>query len=472
MHKIAIVAWREFKSTALTKAFILSAVAAPVLMGAMAIYGPRLFASKIAPLKGQLAIVDPTGRLLTAARVEFQRDRLLGRLRDELIRRTQVTKLPGNQTLGPTAPNPAAGESSPEALITAGLVTDVAIEVVGEAGLEALPRLQASLGEGSLVAVAVYVPPAEVPATSAAAPAGDQRQEELTLYVQAQTNIRHSSVIEDTLATALSRIHIEAAGLSVERVRELSRAPLVKTVRINDEGKQVTEDRDVKVFRIVVPMIFMMLVWMGSFMSGNYLLTLTIEEKSNKVMEVLLSAVSPLQLMAGKIIGQAFVGLVMLSVYIAAGIAALVAFAFVDLINWTDLIYVGLYYIMAYFMIAAIMAAVGSAVNELREAQALMLPAALVLMVPLLLWLPISESPNGVLATVTSFVPLMTPFVMIVRITSTEPVALWQIALSLVEGYAASVAMVWVAARVFRIGVLMYGKPPSPWELWKWMRAS
>jgi ABC-2 type transport system permease protein len=123
-------------------------------------------------------------------------------------------------------------------------------------------------------------------------------------------------------------------------------------------------------------------------------------------------------------------------------------------------------------MIASIMAAIGSAVNELREAQSLMTPAMLVLMIPLFLWLPISTSPNGLLATVTSFIPPLIPFVMILRVAGDEVIPMWQIVLSLLIGYPAMVAMVWMAARVFRVGVLMYGKPPSPVELIKWVRYS
>jgi len=199
-------------------------------------------------------------------------------------------------------------------------------------------------------------------------------------------------------------------------------------------------------------------------------LTTTIEEKSNKVMEVLLSAVSPLQLMAGKILGQAAVGLVMITMYLSMGIVALLAAAYFDLINWSHLVYFGLYYVMAYFMIASIMAAIGSAVNDLREAQSLVTPAMVMLMIPLMLWLPISDSPNGMLATVTSFIPPLIPFVMILRTTGGEPIATWQIVASMIVGYASMFGMIWMAAKIFRIGVLMYGKPPTPLELIKWVR--
>jgi ABC-2 type transport system permease protein len=114
------------------------------------------------------------------------------------------------------------------------------------------------------------------------------------------------------------------------------------------------------------------------------------------------------------------------------------------------------------------MAAVGSAVSDLREAQALVTPAMLVLIVPMILWLPITDSPNGALATATSFIPPAIPFVMIMRLTGTEAIPFWQTALSIVVGFAAMFGMLWAAARIFRVGVLMQGKPPSLLELMKW----
>ena len=130
-----------------------------------------------------------------------------------------------------------------------------------------------------------------------------------------------------------------------------------------------------------------------------------------------------------------------------------------------------LYFIMAYFLLAAFMAAIGSAVTELRDAQALLGPATIILLIPLFLWMPISEAPNGWLAVITSYIPLLTPFVMILRVAgSTEPIALGEIIATLVVGYLFAIVMVWAASRVFRVGVLMQGKAPSPMEIIRWIR--
>jgi ABC-2 type transport system permease protein len=142
-----------------------------------------------------------------------------------------------------------------------------------------------------------------------------------------------------------------------------------------------------------------------------------------------------------------------------------------DLVPIIHLVYLLVYFVMGFFMVASMMAGVGSAVSELREAQSLITPVMMLLMIPLILWLPITENPNGVLATVTSYIPPLIPFVMILRVTAaSEPVPLWQIISSIVVGYAWMIVMVWMCAKIFRVGVLMYGKPPSPLELLRWVR--
>jgi len=116
------------------------------------------------------------------------------------------------------------------------------------------------------------------------------------------------------------------------------------------------------------------------------------------------------------------------------------------------------------------MAAIGSAVNDIREAQSLMTPVMLVLMIPMMLWLPISRAPNSTFAQVLSFIPPVSPFVMVVRIAGSEPVPLWQIPLSIFVGLASVFGALWASAKIFRIGVLMYGEPPNFKTLIRWVR--
>jgi ABC-type Na+ efflux pump permease subunit len=128
------------------------------------------------------------------------------------------------------------------------------------------------------------------------------------------------------------------------------------------------------------------------------------------------------------------------------------------------------FYLLSYLTLGSIMAAIGAAVNEMREAQSMMTPVMLVVMVPWLLWMPISRDPNSTFATVLSFVPPLGNFVMLLRMTSTAPPPSWQVWLSVLVSAAGAYAAVWFAAKVFRIGLLMFGKPPNFATLVKWAR--
>jgi ABC-2 type transport system permease protein len=221
---------------------------------------------------------------------------------------------------------------------------------------------------------------------------------------------------------------------------------------------------------MLLPAGFMILLLVSVMTGGQYLLTTTIEEKSSRVVEVLLSAVSPMQLMTGKIIGQMAVGLVILGIYAGMGVAGLVSFAMLGLLDLMLLVYLLIFYVIAYFVLASMMAAIGSAVTEMREAQTLMTPVMVMIMIPWLLWLPITRNPNSTFAVVTSFIPPINTFVMMLRMTSTSPPPLWQVWLSIAIGLVSVYAALWFAAKVFRVGLLMFGKPPNFATLIKWVK--
>ena len=211
---------------------------------------------------------------------------------------------------------------------------------------------------------------------------------------------------------------------------------------------------------------------MSTMISTQSLLTSTVEEKSSRVMEVLLSAISPMQLMCGKILGQLGVGLIILGVYAGLGVVGLVAAAMRDLVDPWALASLFIFFLLAYGTIACMMAAIGSVVNDMREAQALLGPIMTVIMLPWMFWFLIQRAPNSTLAVALSFTPVINPWIMVLRLSGSEPVPMWQIPLSVVVASATLIFMAWAAAKVFRIGVLMYGKPPNFTTLIRWVRMS
>jgi ABC-2 type transport system permease protein len=461
MSKVLAVAWRDFRHTALTKTFILAVVFVPMLMGGAMFFAQYFMNTQPPALTGTLIVVDPSNKVESSVRLELDPKHMQEAYvqathdedEDDVIAQTMQSTQPSEFPSSHWSRRSQFGRSAPPAI-------QLTLKFENDPSSELRNELKLRVRNGEVTAVAI-IPPELL----TSAPAADTFE----LYVTPGLIPDHTELLEKTLGRAIVRARVQQTGSELARAQALVHQPMAKTTRITPDG---VESSDNPIVKRLLPMAFMMLLWISTFTSANYLLTSTIEEKSNKVMEVLLSAVSPMQLMTGKILGQGLVGLVMLFMYSTLGMGAVAAMSLMYLVPAIKLVYLGVYFIMAYFMIASIMTGVGSAVSDLREAQALVTPATLVLVIPLMLWYPISQNPNGPLATVTSFIPPITPFAMILRVTGSEPVPSWQIFATMIYGFAMMVVMVGMCAKVFRVGILMYGKPPTPWELLKWVRYS
>ena len=227
------------------------------------------------------------------------------------------------------------------------------------------------------------------------------------------------------------------------------------------------------------PMVFVYILWIAIFSITQGLLTSTIEEKSTRISEVLLSSVSPVQLMAGKILGVAGTGLMMIAIWLLSAYAAvkfvptwLGAPASLDLtpILSDPLLITSfvIYFILGYLLYSAILIGIGSVVNTIQEAQALMMPVMMTLMLPLVAMMPIGRDPNGTFAKVMSYIPPFTPFVMMNR--AAGPPTIMEYVVTSILLVAAIAGMLWASAKIFRIGILMTGKPPKVREIWQWVR--
>jgi ABC-2 type transport system permease protein len=254
----------------------------------------------------------------------------------------------------------------------------------------------------------------------------------------------------------------------------MDRAQIESLVRVT-RGKLTTVTRDserstIRGINGVFPIFFVVLMFMGVMTGGQALLTSTVEEKSSRVMEVLLSAISPMELLAGKIVGQFGVSLIVLGLYIGIGLVLLLSFALFGLVNPWLIPYLGIFFVLSYLTYGSLMVSVGAVVNDMREAQGLIMPLMLLLTFPFWVWFPISMSPNSAFATALSFIPPVNTFAMLIRLTSTAPPPWWQVWLSIGVGAAGVVAALWFASKVFQIGLLMTGKPPNFATLLRWVR--
>jgi ABC-2 type transport system permease protein len=471
MNKVLHVAWREFTATVLTKGFLLGVILLPVIMLIAVPAALFLVSMKPPPVEGRVALIDRTGgpdapgaggaglvapefeaRFTPAAIEEAVRSRAreAGQAAQKQVQR-MMPQQPGMPDIAATA----------EAAID---VPRLSSEVMApDADVEAAKRtlLETPADKSSQKLALIVTDPDAVVLTE-----GTERFGAFQLYTRAKLDARVQALIRAQAREAVIQARLKASGQDPARVRALMRMDIPDAVAVTSEGEKKTSELQ----QMMLPLAFMMLLWISVFTGGQFLLTSTIEEKSNRIMEVLLSAVSPMQLMTGKIIGQMAAGLLILTVYSGLGIIGLIVAARMDLIEWQNLLFLGIFFFIAFFLIASMMAAVGAAVTDIHEAQTLMTPIMIVVMLPMLLMMPIIWNPDSTLATVMSFIPPINPFVMVLRLSSSSPPPLWQTLLSIGVGVVAVLIMLKAAAKVFRIGVLMYGKPPNFATLIRWVR--
>ncbi|MCB9877106.1 MAG: ABC transporter permease [Planctomycetes bacterium] len=300
-------------------------------------------------------------------------------------------------------------------------------------------------------------------------------------FVSENTN---DNDLRDWYGRAATRVvqkkRIAAAGIDAKVARYI-REPVVFPAEQPGEGADRKTVERADRARNLAPVAFVYLLWMAIFGAAQMLLTNTVEEKSNRIIEVLLSSCSPGELMAGKIWGIGATGLTMVVSWAVVGVIGMSLGAQVlPIIGELDLLgiardplylasFIG-YFLTGYLLFAAVLVAIGSVCNSLKEAQNLVQPVFLLLMVPLFAMFPIVQEPNGLMARVFTYIPLYTPFAMMNRASGPPPA--WE--------YAATTVLilfsVWfafkAAGKIFRVGVLMTGNPPKLKEILGWLKES
>ena len=459
MRKVAYIAAREFVATVGTKGFLVGLLLMPAVITVLAISAPRLFSPRNFRVQGQVAIVDPTGSVVNELRTAVDPATITAR-RAEETRRALAAAPPALRQLAESAPRNTR-QGTEVVLGPVPNLTVVARPPDADVQREKEWLTQEDQNEARHLALVVVHPDAVVPASGGTYGTYD-------LYVPGNLDDRIESAVQQSLREAIVAARARAENLDRRRIDALIRVDRVPSVTVTKDA----ERRTVGAFNRTLPFVFAGLMVFGIMIGGQSLMTSTIEEKSSRVVEVLLSAVSPMELMAGKIVGQMGVSLIVLGLYLTMGIAALLSFALLGLLDPWLLFYLAVFFVIGYVVNASLMVAVGAAVNEMKEAQSLMMPIMLTLMAPWILAQPIGRDPNSTFSTVISFIPPVNTFTMLIRMTSVTPPPLWQVWLSIGIGVASAFAAIWFAAKVFRIGLLMYGKPPDFATLIRWARAA
>lgn len=331
---------------------------------------------------------------------------------------------------------------------------------------------------------------------------------EVKLYANTSSSILVESGIESQVSRILEREKLKAYDIDdLPRILEAVKTPVHLQIFRNDESG--AQDRQARSSAIssVVGMVLGFVLYMFLLIYGAMVMQSVIEEKNNRVLEVVVSSIRPFQLMMGKILGVASVAVVQVLIWgvLVVGVGTLVmphlvpqevmqnveamqAGGFdaaaatgvdVDMLQAvataTDMgyilqlfVFLMLYVVGGYLLYSAMFAAVGSSVDSIQDAQQLQTPIMIPIILSIFVMMAVMNDPNSQLAFWFSMIPFTSPVVMMARIPAGIP--LWEIVVSLVLLYLSFAGMVWVAAKIYRVGIFMYGKKPNLKEVCKWVR--
>jgi ABC-2 type transport system permease protein len=277
--------------------------------------------------------------------------------------------------------------------------------------------------------------------------------------------------LERTLSQECLRLRIAAAQLDEKMIHRLTEPVRIRNLGLTEvkASGQVVKARETNpVATFALPMGSMFLLFMLVMTSAPNLLNTVLEEKMNKIAEVLVASVSPFQLMLGKLFGAVLVSMTLSFLYLSAVAVLSWKFKFAQFIPVSIYFWFILFQFLAFFIYGSVFLAIGSTCNEIRDAQSMMAPAMLIVMLPVFVWVPVMQSPTSAFSRTMSFIPTATPMLMLLRIAAKPGPPWWEILVSVCITTVFMLACVWIGAKIFRVGILSQGQPPTFRKLISW----
>ncbi len=435
MRKILAVIKREYIQMVRTKGFIIGTVLGPVGMIALIVV-PIVVSSVSVEKQETIGVVDLTNEIFME--LDKKLDHKDYRLKDGL-RRYVLEKF-----------EPSAGTE------------------------ELRHELRERVLKKELSAY-IYIPEdvLEMGARESAVRESEPEQEKVEYVSDHTTDFEKLRALNRALNNVVIEKRLKREGLDPQKVAQYIKRVGLQPIKITKKG----EEKDTG-GTFMISYILALIIYMAILIYGQVIMRGVIEEKSSRVVEVVLSSLKPFQLMMGKILGIGAVGLTQFSIWTLFGIGASVYgtsfipaganFAMPSIPAYV-FVYFVVFFILGYFLFGTLYAAIGSLVNSEKEAQQLVMPVTMFLIVPIMLMIFIIRAPNSSIAVFLSFIPFFAPILMFLRITVLLP-PFGQIGASIVILILTILLMIWLTAKIYRVGILMYGKRPKLAEIVRWIR--
>jgi ABC-2 type transport system permease protein len=434
MHKILRFVKREYLAAVKTKGFIIMLLLMPVLMGGSGI-AMYLLRGQVDTTDKRVAMIDRSG-LVAEMVVKAAEDRNDAIVFDkETGKKVQPAYV--FEVIEPNDTDPRAQR------------------------LELSDRIR----EGNLHAFFEVGP-------NVLNPTGEQNEYRITYHGKnaAVDNIRNW--LNNTINPYLRKMRLSKAGVDESKADEIMawlQVEAMGLVSLDEATGEIKEARKTgEAEAILVPAILFFLMFMLVMMGAMPLLQSTMEEKTQRIAEVLLGSLQPHQFMAGKVLGGLLVSLTGAAVYVAGGVLFMGRLGLAEFIPFHVIPWFFAFLVLEIVMVGSILAALGAACNDPKDAQNLTFPAMFPVFFPMFIFMPVLQEPTSAFATWLSMVPLFTPMLMLIRKAAPVGIPFWQPWVGLIGVLLFTVFIVWVGGRVFRVGILMQGGAPKLSNLLKW----
>lgn len=436
MRKIMVVAVREYQAAVRTKAFVVTVLAMPLLMGG-SIVAQIFLRDKVDTKDKRIAVLDQSALLYDA-------------IAESAAERNEKAIF--------------KGEGADRKKVKPRFVIEKA-QVSTDDPNWASYELSERVRNKELFAYVIIGP-------GVVTSEGEPSSANVTYHSNSPTYESFLDWVSRPINERIQELRFAAAALDPVVVRQAMQQAMVANlglVTLDDQGRVTEAEPTNKVATFLVPMVLMMLMFMVVMVGASPLTQSVIEEKMYRIAEVLLGSLTPFQLMMGKLLGTVGVSLTLATLYLGGGFFALGYAGYGQFFPAHMILWFVIFQALAVLLYGSVFIAVGAAVSDLKEAQTLMMPVMIVVCAPMFVWMNVLKEPTATFSVVMSLIPPMTPMLMTLRQAVPPGVPIWQPLLGIVLVLLTTVVCVFAAGRIFRVGILMQGKPAKLSELVRWV---
>jgi ABC-2 type transport system permease protein len=424
MRNTWLIIKREYLERVRTRAFLIFTVLMPVFIAGVIVVPSKLMTMKSSSTR-EVVVVAPTRQIAADIKAQLENSE-------------QDTKKPGGDD----------DNIAPKYVVS-----------IREGDTEALRnQLATEISQGKLDAY-IWLTDAAV------------KDGKFTYVTKHPSDFSDFSVVHNAVNRSLMRSKISARGIAPDQIEDVLKRIDMEVTSVDKGGK---EGKPVGIAAFFLPFVLMFMIYMTVLIYGMVVMRSVLQEKTSRVMEVMLSSVSATQMMAGKLIGVGAVGITQILIWLTTVFIFRMQGGSSPMLRDLNIpaalfIYLPIFFLLGYLLYSTMYAAVGAMVNSEEEAQQMQWPVMMPLILCSVFASAVIRDPNTPLAFWSSLFPFTAPIMMFVRIAVQTPPT-WQILLSIALQILAIWGMVWVCARIYRIGILMYGKRPTLPEIMKWIK--